>query len=89
MIPSFLTESPLGPKVIGSLQDEVLRREGELIEKALEVAEGSVTRAARQLGLTHQGLCYIINHRHQKLLGARSPIRVRRKSLIKKDKLKS
>ena len=89
IIPSFLTESPLGPKVIGSLQDEVLRREGELIEKALEVADGSVTRAARQLGLTHQGLCYIINHRHQKLLGARSQIRIRRKSLIKKDKLKS
>ena len=47
---------------------------------------GSVTRAARTLGLTHQGLCYIINHRHQSLLSARAPIRVRRKPVIKKHK---
>ena len=72
-----------------SLQEEVLKRESELIGRALESADGSVTRAAKQLGLTHQGLCYIINHRHQKLLDARAPIRVRRKSLIKKEKLKS
>jgi hypothetical protein len=52
----------------------------------LEEANGSVTRAARTLGLTHQGLCYIINHRHKSLLSARAPIRVRRKSVIKKHK---
>jgi hypothetical protein len=43
-----------------------------------------VTRAAKILGLTHQGLCYIINHRHKSLLTARAPIRVRRKSVMKK-----
>jgi hypothetical protein len=68
----------------GSFEQEVHKRESELIRSALETAGGSVTRAARLLGLTHQGLCYIINHRHKDLLGARAPIRVRRKSIIKK-----
>jgi tetratricopeptide (TPR) repeat protein len=68
----------------GSFEEEVHKRESELIRYALDDARGSVTRAARSLGLTHQGLCYIINHRHQQLLTARAPIRVRRKSIIKK-----
>lgn len=63
---------------------EVRKCESALIKRALAEANGSVTRAARILGLTHQGLCYIINHRHKSLLGARAPIRVRRKSLMKK-----
>jgi len=68
----------------GSFEEEVHKRESELIRLALDEAGGSVTRAARILGLTHQGLCYIINHRHQQLLTARAPIRVRRKSIIKR-----
>ena len=64
--------------------EEVRKCESALIKRALQEANGSVTRAARILGLTHQGLCYIINHRHKNLLTARAPIRVRRKSLIKK-----
>src|SRR5712671_2577455 len=68
----------------GSFEQEVHKRESDLISAALAQASGSVTRAARLLGLTHQGLCYIINHRHKDLLGARAPIRVRRKSIIKK-----
>jgi tetratricopeptide (TPR) repeat protein len=68
----------------GSFEQEVHNRESELIKAALDEARGSVTRAARILGLTHQGLCYIINHRHKHLLAARAPIRVRRKSIIKK-----
>ncbi|MDX6578251.1 MAG: hypothetical protein QOE96_4204 [Blastocatellia bacterium] len=67
-----------------SFEEEVHKRESELIRAALETAGGSVTRAARTLKLTHQGLCYIINHRHKDLLGARAPIRIRRKSIIKK-----
>lgn len=67
-----------------SFEQEVHKRESDLISAALAQANGSVTRAARLLGLTHQGLCYIINHRHKDLLGARAPIRVRRKSIIKK-----
>jgi tetratricopeptide (TPR) repeat protein len=68
----------------GSFEEQVHKREAELISAALLEAGGSVTRAARQLKLTHQGLCYIINHRHKELLSARAPIRVRRKSIIKK-----
>ena len=65
--------------------EEVRKCESALIKQALDQAGGSVTRAAKILGLTHQGLCYIINHRHKDLLAARAPIRVRRKSLIKKN----
>ena len=65
---------------------QVRQFESTLIRQALEEANGSVTRAARTLGLTHQGLCYIINHRHKSLLSARAPIRVRRKPVIKKHK---
>lgn len=70
----------------GSLEREVLRYEGEWIRSALEEAKGSVTRAAKILGLTHQGLCYILNTRHQSLMTARAPVRVRRKSIMKKLK---
>jgi tetratricopeptide (TPR) repeat protein len=68
----------------GSLEQEVLRYEGELIRRALDQVRGSVTRAAKVLGKTHQGLCYIINTRHKNLLSVRAPVRVRRKSIIKK-----
>jgi regulatory Fis family protein len=64
--------------------EEVRKCERALIKRALEEANGSVTRASKILGLTHQGLCYIINHRHKSLLAARAPIRVRRKSLFRK-----
>ena len=69
-----------------TFEQKVREFESTLIRQALEEANGSVTRAARTLGLTHQGLCYIINHRHKSLLSARAPIRVRRKSVIKKHK---
>jgi tetratricopeptide (TPR) repeat protein len=78
------TGNPENRVIRGSFEQEVHNRESELIKAALDEATGSVTRAARMLGLTHQGLCYIINHRHKQLLGARAPIRVRRKSIIKK-----
>jgi tetratricopeptide (TPR) repeat protein len=68
----------------GSLEQEVLLYEGSIIRRALDEAKGSVTRAARILGITHQGLCYIINTRHRSLMNARAPVRIRRKSIIKK-----
>ena len=78
------TAPPKKEEVRASFGEQVHQRESELISAALLEAGGSVTRAARILGLTHQGLCYIINHRHKDLLVARAPIRVRRKSIIKK-----
>jgi len=42
-----------------------------------------VTRAARLLGVTHQGLAFILNGRHSDLLAIRTPVKRRRKSIIK------
>jgi len=66
-----------------SLDAEVLRYEGSLIRKALEDSGGSVTRAARVLGVTHQGLAFILNGRHSDLLSIRTPVKKRRRSIIR------
>jgi hypothetical protein len=71
------------PSLPCSLEDEVLRYEGTIIKRALESSGGSVTRAARLLGTTHQGLAFILNGRHRSLLSARKPVRPRRKSIIR------
>jgi transcriptional regulator with PAS, ATPase and Fis domain len=66
----------------GSLEQEILHFEAQLIKRALDQANGSITRAARSLGITHQGLAFIIDNRHNKTLGrARNPKRIRRRSL--------
>jgi tetratricopeptide (TPR) repeat protein len=72
-----------GPLPGRSLEEEVLRYEGELIQHALEKVGGSVTRAARMLGITHQGLAFILNGRHRSLLTVRTPVRRRRKSIFR------
>lgn len=66
-----------------SLDTEVLRYEGNLIRRALEESGGSVTRAARILGVTHQGLAFILNGRHSDLLSIRTPVKRRRRSIIR------
>jgi tetratricopeptide (TPR) repeat protein len=66
-----------------SLDTEVLHYEGSLIRRALEESGGSVTRAARLLGVTHQGLAFILNGRHSDLLSIRSPVKRRRRSIIR------
>ena len=70
----------LGPGI--SLEQLVLDYEGSLIRQALETSGGSVTRAARLLGITHQGLAFILNGRHQSLLSIRTPVKRRRRSII-------
>jgi tetratricopeptide (TPR) repeat protein len=67
----------------GSLEEKVLRYEGELIQRALQASEGSVTRAARLLGVTHQGLAFILNGRQRNLLPSRKPAKPRRRSIIR------
>lgn len=66
-----------------SLEAAVLRYEGDLIRQALESSGGSVTRAARMLGVTHQGLAFILNGRHKDLLSIRTPVKKRRRSIIR------
>src|SRR5215213_8283613 len=69
----------------GTLDEEKHHFEAQLILRALERENGSVTRAARALGLTHQGLAKIIDGRQSKTLpGARRPKRNRRKSIMRK-----
>jgi tetratricopeptide (TPR) repeat protein len=68
-----------------SLENAVLLYEGELIQQALEASSGSVTRAARLLGITHQGLAFILNGRHKTLLTVRTPVRRRRKSIFRDE----
>jgi DNA-binding protein Fis len=58
--------------------------EARLIERALEEAGGSVTKAARLLGLTHQTLGTILNTRHKSLAGKRTPVRRRLRSIFRK-----
>lgn len=71
------------PGTNGSLEELVLNFEGDLIRQALEVSGGSVTRAARLLGITHQGLAFILNGRHKSLLSIRTPVKPRRRSIIR------
>jgi len=67
----LLTKSP-------HLQQSVLEYERLLIKQALTKVDGSVTHAASLLGLSHQGLAYVIESRHKELLKERSPVRRRR-----------
>jgi tetratricopeptide (TPR) repeat protein len=59
--------------------------EGRLIEQALEDAGGSVTRAAKLLGLTHQTLGSILKARHKRLQAKRTPPANRRRSIVKDE----
>jgi len=65
--------------------DETLRRhEARFVEMALEDSGGSVTKAAELLGLPgHQSLNFILNRRHPHLLAVRTPVKPRRRSIIK------
>jgi tetratricopeptide (TPR) repeat protein len=70
--------------VSSALIEEVHRYERDLIRQALIKAEGSVTWAARLLGVSHQRLIYIIKKRHKDLRSVRTPAKRRHRSIIKK-----
>ncbi|HWS56040.1 MAG TPA: response regulator, partial [Pyrinomonadaceae bacterium] len=66
-----------------SFKDAVHDFEAAVIARALADAGGSVSRAARLLGFRHHNsLASILNNRHRELLGVRSPIKPRRRSII-------
>jgi len=67
-----------------SLYGAVHEFEGKLIGQALEEAGGSVTKAARILGLKHQTLVAMLKTRHKGLRGKRTPMTKRLKSIMKK-----
>lgn len=66
-----------------SLDEEVLLYERSLIQMALNAAQGQVTKAARLLGISHQRLSSILQGRHKDLITVRTPVRHRRRSIIK------
>lgn len=68
-----------------SLYGAVHELEAKLIGQALEEAGGSVTKAARLLGLKHQTFIAMLKSRHEGLRGKRTPLTKRLKSIIKKD----
>jgi tetratricopeptide (TPR) repeat protein len=59
------------------LQNEVLKFEGTVIQRALAKANGSLTRAAALLSMSYQALAYILESRQKDLLKERTPIRRR------------
>jgi DNA-binding protein Fis len=80
-----------GPEVVReglNMYEAVHDFEARLIEQALEEARGSVTKAARLLGLTHQTLGTILNTRHKSLADKRTPVRRRLRSLFRKPAAK-
>ena len=58
--------------------------EARFIERALEEAEGSVSRAAKLLGMKHQSLIHLLRTRHQQFADKRTPATKRKRSIIKK-----
>jgi DNA-binding protein Fis len=68
-----------------SFNGAVHELEAKLIEQALELEGGSITRAAERLGLKRQTLSNMLQVRHKKLFSQRTPPTPRLKSIIKKD----
>jgi CheY-like chemotaxis protein/tetratricopeptide (TPR) repeat protein len=56
-----------------SLTEAVCAYEARFIERALEEEQGSVSRAARRLGIKHQSLAHILRTRQKRLLDRRTP----------------
>jgi tetratricopeptide (TPR) repeat protein len=59
--------------------------EARFVEQALGESGGSVSRAAKLLGMEHQSLIYLLNTRHRGLAAKRTPPKKRLKSIIRKD----
>ncbi|HET6891086.1 MAG TPA: tetratricopeptide repeat protein [Pyrinomonadaceae bacterium] len=67
-----------GNRITGrKLIEEIRSLEHDLIKYSLETAKGSVTRAARALGVSYQELNYMLQTRHKDLLSLRTPVRRR------------
>lgn len=68
-----------------SLPEAVRAYEARFIERALRETGGSVTHAAKRLGLQHQSLAYLLQARHKDLYNARTPVVRRKRSIIKRE----
>jgi tetratricopeptide (TPR) repeat protein len=61
------------------LEEATKRYERNLVKQALSESDGSLTKAARLLGVSHQRLSYLIEKKHN-LISARTPIMRRPKA---------
>lgn len=68
-----------------SLPDAIHAYEAWFIERALTASKGSVTHAARSLGISHQRLANLLETRHNNLFKARTPPTPRKRSIIKQS----
>lgn len=68
----------------GNLADEIRLLEHDLIKHSLENSNGSITRAARALGISYQELSYMLKTRHMDLVALRTPPRQRPSKLNRK-----
>jgi tetratricopeptide (TPR) repeat protein len=66
----------------GTLYDELARYEGELIRRAWEQSGGRLTQTAKLLGITHQGLRFILEGRLKDRIPGVTPPRPRRRSIF-------
>jgi CheY-like chemotaxis protein len=66
-----------------SLPRTVRAHEARFIERALAEENGSISRAARRLGVKHQSLAHILQTRHKGLSDARTPAVPRKRSIIR------
>ena len=80
-----LTDTPFHERNF-SLYGAVHGFEAKLIGQALDESGGSITKAARLLGVTHQSLISMLDTRHKALAAKRKPSQKRRRSIIKKPK---
>lgn len=72
-----------------SLKEEVRRFEARFIELALKEARGHVSKAARLLGFKHhESLSSLLETKHRDLLEIRVPAMPRRRSIIRRDKVR-
>jgi transcriptional regulator with GAF, ATPase, and Fis domain len=78
-----LSDTPIHDKNF-SLYGSVHELEAKLIGQALDESGGSITKAAKILGLSHQTLISILDARHKALAGKRKPVQRRLKSIMKK-----
>jgi tetratricopeptide (TPR) repeat protein len=69
-----------------SFYGAVQELEARLIEQALELEGGNIARAAERLGLKRQTLTQMLQARHKKLFGKRTPPEKRLRSIIKEPK---
>jgi tetratricopeptide (TPR) repeat protein len=68
-----------------SLYGAVHEFEAEFIGQALDKEQGSVTRAAKLLGINHATLIKMLKSRHKVLLRKRTPVQSRLQSIIKSE----